>query len=187
MIDLQKTANAIRALGRMACLQKSLLDSSGGSSRQARSRRDHNANDRKLLPATQPPISSPPSPPQPQTKTEWPVVDSAVENGRAETDSSSQLAFTLEMRDTDVYNMDSARFDVKFSGAKGMVANVTWYKNDGELMESSKYSFRTSGERHSLIIRMCSNGDEGMYECKVSAGGQEIMTGAELYVAGTHH
>ena len=116
--------------------------------------------------------------------------DSQVnENGKRNEDNTTggKLRFLQEMRDTDVYNQDSARFDVKFSGG-GSEVKVKWFKNDMELCESAKYEFRTTGDRCSLIIRKCGRNDEGYYECHVIAtNGSKIETAADLYVAGTGH
>jgi len=229
----QKTGNAIRALGRMASLQKSLsqisrpdsnqrvrsrpnsqssdaiVSAAGTRTRSAYNRggadsalsetsseQDYNANDKKLLTPDSgcvPEVEEENENKVTQNGTSKESIPRQIDgdgggaSGRVDATGTDKLRFTQEMRDSDVYNQDSARFDVKFVGG-GSEVKVLWYKNDMELRESVKYEFRTMGDRCSLVIRKCGRNDEGYYECKVVApNGQSAITGADLYVAGTGH
>ena len=161
--------------------------------------RDYNANDKKFVVSQDSGIAEESEQEVKASSMEVKVTAKAkadnivrLDNGSSLTSESStdsaEFKFAQKMRDSDVYINDSARFDVKFTGA-GAGFKVKWYKNDMELMESKKYEFRTSSDRCSLVVRNCGISDEGMYECKVTvaaeSGGKTIGCEADLYVAGT--
>ncbi|XP_039598490.1 titin-like, partial [Polypterus senegalus] len=77
---------------------------------------------------------------------------------------AQKIKFTKTIQDIVVNENQTATFEceVSFDGAI-----VSWYKDNFELQESYKYSFRTEGRRHFMTINNVTAEDEGDYYCNL--------------------
>ena len=225
---IQKTGNAIRALGRMACFQKALcsLGKNGndessptsGRSRQNSGNSDsttptgerslsslfrsqkrysegtiveHDSGiDSKL--SEKDSVASSDDGKSVETGSELSKPDTPDINGKESPDSNIQeqaeevekgesAMFLKEMKDFEVFEGDSARFDVRVTGDPE--PDVRWYK-DGELIKDSHHYVidHSDNGNCSLIIKHCREEDDATYECKAKNCSGEVCCDAELYV-----
>nr|XP_006823016.1 PREDICTED: titin-like [Saccoglossus kowalevskii] len=70
--------------------------------------------------------------------------------------------FTKELKDVDVIERETARFDVEVSHEK---AEVTWLKDGKEIEPSMRYEYKVDGKQRSLIIHGVTPDDEAEYTC----------------------
>ncbi|KAG2465342.1 TITIN protein, partial [Polypterus senegalus] len=91
------------------------------------------------------------------------VIEPIVER-HLQTISAQKIKFTKTIQDIVVNENQTATFEceVSFDGAI-----VSWYKDNFELQESYKYSFRTEGRRHFMTINNVTAEDEGDYYCNL--------------------
>ena len=94
----------------------------------------------------------------------------------------SRPSFVKKMRNFDVFEGDSARFDVHVTG--GPTLDVTWHKEGAVIKDSRKYLIESDddGGRYSLIIKQCEPDDDSVYQCKVTNSLGCEQCEAELYV-----
>lgn len=89
--------------------------------------------------------------------------------------------FAKELKDCEVIEGDSARFDVKVSGCPE--PDVTWYKDGKEISESRHFVMEEDEDGVcTLIVRNVTDKDEGDYECKAKNSKGEIACTGDLYV-----
>ena len=106
-------------------------------------------------------------------------------NGHAQTDDDPAApCFLKKMRDFEVFEGDSARFDVRVTGSPE--PEVTWYKEDEEMKEDRRYviDYHEDG-LCSLIIKNCQEDDDATYKCSVHNSNGEASCTADLYVETT--
>ncbi len=92
--------------------------------------------------------------------------------------------FLRKMRDFEVFEGDSARFEVKVKGEPE--PDVTWFKDDVEIKESRKYVFDFDDDGLCiLVIKECTEKDDATYECKAGNSAGDVSCSGDLYVEGT--
>lgn len=96
----------------------------------------------------------------------------------------SAPVFLRKMRDFEVYEGDSARFDVTVQGQPE--PTVKWQKDGEEMRESRRYVMDTHDNGLcSLIIKNCREDDDATYSCHVTNSEGSTSCTADLYVETT--
>ncbi|XP_072047598.1 myosin light chain kinase, smooth muscle-like [Amphiura filiformis] len=201
----QKTATAVRALGRMASLTMfSGLKKNNGDSQDKtpfsallRSKKEENAKKAKFLKEALTATSPRSPPPATSSRPNFPDrgATSEVAN-RARTRSHEKLngdaspgsprevsapAFIKKMVDCEVFEGDHARFDCKITGEPE--PEITWLQDGIKVEESHRFVFDYDDDGMcSLIIKNAIEDDDAEYTFKASNSAGEISCTADLIV-----
>lgn len=213
---LKKTGHAIRALGRMASLQKSLSltrSSSQGSGSPRSSTSPRGSLSRQSSGAESPSVSLPlmngssasPSVESFQFSSRLLDTESVSEadhdvndnkiNGKENSDtpstngvnmkssSSEKLRFVNRMQDFEVFEGDSALFEVQVEGPADL--SVSWKKDHMDIKDKKARKYICDYEedrKYVLKVKNCVSADEGLYSCHVSCESSAVACSAELTV-----
>ena len=114
-------------------------------------------------------------------------ITSAVLNSQDDPNASLDkynVNFITPMKDFEVYEGDSARFDVLLENFDERFLKISWFKEEQELAQNRKFRMTQNGSgKCGLIIRNCDLDDDARYSCKVVSGSDvQVESSAELYV-----
>lgn len=174
---MKKTGHAIRALGRMSLLQKS-LSFGDSSSRSSRSRQGSFNSDTTGSSSSKPGTSldsaasletslelQEPPPEGTTVHRQSPERNNnLLKNTKGESLDYDPPRFVRKMKDVEVTPGEQARFRVTISGDPA--PQVTWYRENEPITEGTKYDIEQRGESASLYINNCQESDDAMYECR---------------------
>ena len=108
-------------------------------------------------------------------------VETKIIHQESATIEEQSPAFVRKIKDFEVFEGDSARFDVVVSAKPE--AKVSWLKDGFEMQQGSKYLMTSDSEgRSTLVIKNCGEDDDAQYECKAVNCHGEMRCRAELYV-----
>nr|XP_051698361.1 obscurin [Oryctolagus cuniculus] len=88
----------------------------------------------------------------------------------------------VTIEDVQVLAGDTARFEAVIEGSPQPM--VTWYKDDVQLVDSTRLSQQQEGATYALVLRDVAPQDAGVYTCLASNAGGQVLCKAELLVQG---
>ena len=77
---------------------------------------------------------------------------------------------------------ETVRFDSRVCG--NPTPEVTWFKDDKELIKGDKYDIKVDGQIHTLFIKDCMPEDRGIYTCQAKNKNGTVRYHPELMVRG---
>nr|XP_020031284.1 obscurin-like isoform X2 [Castor canadensis] len=100
------------------------------------------------------------------------------------TDASAARPPSMQVtiEDVQVQAGGTAKFEAVIEGNPQPI--VTWYKDDVQLMDSTRFSHQQDGTTYSLVLMDVAQDDAGVYTCLAHNDGGQVLCKAELMVHG---